>query len=267
MINRIDRKFDELRQKQKKAFIPYVCFGDPDISISKNLVIELANCGADIIELGFPFSDPLADGHTIQKASQRALKNKITLKKYLDTVEDLRRKNDLPLVIMSYYNPIFKYGEKKFVKEASDANLDGAIIPDLPPEEAKDLINLAKTYNFHLIFLASPTSSDYRLKLIAEKSCGFIYYVSSTGVTGARKKLPFRIKQDVEKIKKLTTKPVCVGFGVSKNSHIKQINRFADGVVVGSAIIDIIEKNIGKPNLVKEVRKFVKDLKVANLHT
>lgn len=260
MFNRIDRKFDELRQKQKKAFIPYICFGDPNISTTKNLVIELANGGADIIELGFPFSDPLADGRTIQKASQRALKNKITLKKYLDTVEDLRKKTDLPLVIMSYYNPIFKYGEKKFVKKAHNAGLDGAIIPDLPPEEAQDLINLTKTYNFHLIFLASPTSSDYRLKLIAEKSCGFIYYVSSTGVTGAREKLPFKIKQDVEKIKKLTTKPVCVGFGVSKNSHIKQINRFADGVVVGSAIIDVIDENLQNPDLVKKAIEFVKYL-------
>ncbi len=261
-MNRIDKKFKELRKKHKKAFIVYICAGDPDIDTTEELVITLENSGVDIIELGMPFSDPLADGPTIQAASQRALEKGINLYKIFHLIKKLRRKTRIPIVLMGYYNPVIKYGLKRFVKDATKAGADGAIIPDLPVEEASEFINLSRKFKFNTIFLASPTTTNEKFREISKKSCGFIYYVSLTGVTGAREKLPTKIKSDVKKIKRHTKKPVCVGFGVSKPAQVKDINSFADGVIVGSAVIKRIEANLGnRKKILSSVANLVTSLR------
>jgi len=259
-MSRIVSKFQELNEEEKIAFIPYICYGYPNIKTSEKLVIELSKCGANIIEIGFPFSDPLADGPTIQHASHKALKNEISLDIYLNSIKKIRKNVDIPLVIMSYYNPIFRYGEERFVKNSLKSGLDGAIIPDLPIEEADSLMEVSYRTGFDLIQIISPTTPKERMKHIADKSLGFIYYVSLTGVTGARSKLPSTIKSHVEILKSLTNKPVCVGFGISKPSHVKEVANIADGVIVGSAIINAIDKNLKRKDLDKKVSNFVKKL-------
>jgi tryptophan synthase alpha chain len=261
MINRIDKKFKELRKNNKKAFIAYIMAGDPSLAVTKKLILELENNGADIIELGVPFSDPLADGPTIQKASERGLKSKTTLTKVFNLARNARLKTQIPVVLMLYYNLVFHYGLKRFVENAVRSGIDAAIIPDLPLEESKELRDIAKKQDFSIVHLLAPTSSMERIKNIAAVSAGFIYYVSLTGTTGARKKLPKELAESLKKIKKITKKPVCIGFGISTPEQVKEIQRFADGVIVGSAIVKVIEKNIRKKDLVKKVGKFVRTLR------
>lgn len=256
-MNRIDRKFLDLKRLGKKAFIAFITVGDPNLATTAKLILELEKRGVDIIELGVPFSDPLADGPTIQASSQRALKNKITLKKVLKLAKDLRKRSNIPLALMTYYNPIFRYGQDKFVRDAVQSGLDGVIIPDLPPEEAKVLTGLAKKHKFDIIFFLSPTSSLNRIKLVARVSKGFIYYVSLTGTTGAREKLPKDLLENLKTIKRFTAKPVCVGFGISRPEQVAILAKVADGVIVGSAIVEVIEKNINRSNLVEKVGNFI----------
>lgn len=239
-MNRIDKRFKELKKSRKKAFIVYITAGDPNLAMTEKLVLELEKAGVDIIELGVPFSDPLADGPTIQAASQRALKNKVNLKKIFKMVAVLRRKTAIPIAFMTYYNPVLKYGLESFARDCRQNGVDGVIVPDLPYEEAKDLMRLARKYKVASIFLAAPTSTRKRISNIVKDSTGFIYYVSLTGVTGARKKLPSEITSKVKLIKSMTKKPVCVGFGVSTPQQARQIARIADGIIVGSAIVKII---------------------------
>lgn len=264
-MNRIDALFKTLKKKRKKAFIVYITAGDPSLRATEKLIVELERSGADLVELGIPFSDPLADGPTIQKASQRALARGVNIKSILRMVRQARKKVKLPLVFMTYYNLVLHYGLGKFVKDSVASGADGIIIPDLPPEEANGLINATKKKDFATIFLAAPTSTKKRLKNIAAKSKGFIYYVSLTGVTGAREKLPQDIVKNVRSLKRITKKPVCVGFGVSTPTQAKKISRLADGVIVGSAVIKVIEKNKGK-NLNKKVSAFASKLARA-VHT
>ena len=262
-MNRIDKKFRELRRQRKAALIIYITAGYPSLPKTKELISEIEKSGADIIELGIPFSDPLADGPTIQLASQRALKNNISLKGVISMVKGIRKKTQLPLVFMTYYNPVFRFGVERFIKEASNAGVDGVIIPDLPPDEAALLIKCSKKSDFANIFLLTPTSAQKRIRIISRASSGFIYYVSLTGVTGARVKLPSEIKNKINAIRRFTNKPVCVGFGVSNASQAKALSETADGIIVGSAVINIMHNNLGKPDLVKKVGKFVKGLKNA----
>ena len=260
-MNRIDKKFKELKEQKKKAFIAYVCAGDPDIATTKKLVLELDKCGVDIIELGVPFSDPLADGPTIQRASQRALKKKINLIKIFSLVSSLRKQTQIPIVLMGYYNPIFDYGVLRFIKDAKSAGADGAIIPDLIPEESDEFVFIARQYDLKTIFLVAPTSSKERIRLIAKRSNGFIYYVSLTGVTGARETLPAHIKEHITKIRGITKRPVCIGFGVSTTEQVKGLVKFCDGVIVGSAIINRIEKALPDKNkAIKQAVLFTKKL-------
>jgi len=260
MKNRIDKKFNELKAKKKKAFIAFITAGDPSLNVTKELVLSFENAGVDIVELGVPFSDPLADGPTIQAASYRALKKGVTLDRILNTVQAIRRKSEIPIALMTYYNPVFHYGESRFIAKAKKAGVDGLIIPDLPPEEASDLIKAARKIDMSTVFFLSPTTVKGRVKRIAQASTGFIYYVSLTGVTGARKSLPETIVKDVRAAKKITRKPVCVGFGISTPSQVKAISSISDGVIVGSAIIKEIAKNKGKKTLVKNVTKCVLQL-------
>jgi tryptophan synthase alpha chain len=256
-MNRIEEKFKELKVKNKKAFVVYITTGDPDIGTTERLVMELDRCGVDILELGVPFSDPIADGPTIQAASERALHNRVNLKSILNLVRKLRRRTSMPIALMTYYNPVYRYGVKDFIADAKGAGVDGVIVPDLPPEEARELIAHSRDNDFDSIFLLSPTSSDERIRLVSKSSSGFIYYVSLTGVTGARKHLSPEIISNVRRIKKITDKAVCVGFGVSTPAQARSIGKIADGVIVGSAVIKVIEKNAGRRDLTQIVGRFV----------
>lgn len=259
-MNRIDKKFKELRKNNKKAFIAFIMAGDPSLGITKKLVPELSSSGVDIIELGVPFSDPIADGPTIQKASERGLKSKTTLLGVFKLTETLRPSIQTPIVFLIYYNLIFHYGLEKFVKDAVSSGVDGVIVPDLPIEESKELVGIAKAHDFSVIHLLAPTSSAERIKKITRLSTGFIYYVSLTGTTGARVKLPKELKLSLKNIKNVTKKPICAGFGISTPLQVREVQKIADGAIVGSAIVKVIEKNTGKKDLVKKVGKFVRKL-------
>ncbi|MBC8473505.1 MAG: tryptophan synthase subunit alpha, partial [Candidatus Omnitrophica bacterium] len=259
-MNRIDKKFKELKKLRKKAFVAFIMAGDPSIVITRKLVFELEKQGADIVELGVAFSDPLADGPTIQRSAERALKKKVNLGKVCRLVKEIRKKTQIPIAFLTYYNILYHYGLERFVEKAKSSGVDGVIVPDLPPEESGELRRIAKKKGFSLIHLLAPTSSMQRIKMISNVSTGFIYYVSLTGTTGARKKLPRDLSSSLRLIKRLTKKPVCVGFGISRPGQVKAISRLADGVIVGSAIIKTIEKNIGKKRLVENVGKLVRRL-------
>lgn len=260
-MNRIEKKFAELRKTNQKAFVAFITAGYPNLGITKKLVLEFSRIGVDIIELGVPFSDPMADGPVIQESSQVALSRKVNLEKILRLIKDMRFKTDVPICLMTYYNPIFCFGEDRFVKIASACGVDGVIIPDLPPEEGGPFIRLARKYKLDVICFISPTTSLGRMKHIALISRGFIYYVSLTGVTGPRLMLPAGLAGQLRIIKRITQKPVCVGFGVSNPEQVRQIYKVADGVIVGSAIIKNIKDNLGKSDLTDKVVKFVGRLK------
>jgi tryptophan synthase alpha chain len=252
-VNRINNTFKRLKRQKKKAFIPYITAGDPDIQTTKRIVRALSGAGADIIELGIPFSDPLADGPTIQKAVQRSLSAGCTVKKVLDMVKELRRDVDVPLVFMTYYNIVFNYGVSRFIRDAKKCGADGIIVPDLPMEESEELTRVADKEDFSVILLAAPTTPPERFKKIARRSRGFVYYVSLTGVTGARERLAKELKSDVRKLRKMTTKPICVGFGISRPHQAKAIAGASDGIIVGSALIKVLERNM--PDRSKMVKK------------
>ena len=262
-MNRIDILFRDLKKRRRKALIVYIAAGDPGISATERFIHELEGCGVDLIELGIPFSDPLADGPTIQRASERALSKGVNIRTILAMVRRARKKAGLPIVFMTYYNLVLHYGIKKFISNAKNAGADGIIIPDLPPEEGSTLIEESRKKDFAAIFLAAPTSTKERLRAIANKTSGFLYYVSLTGTTGARARLPGEVAKKVKAIKRLTKKPVCVGFGISGPEQAGKISRSSDGVIVGSAVIKVIEKNLGKSDLHKKVISFVKSLERA----
>ena len=259
-MTRIENKWKELGKKGLKAFIPFVTAGDPSLEYTYKLVLELEKQGADIVELGIPFSDPIADGPVIQASSQRALEKGINLNKIFHLVKELRKKTDIPLVFLSYYNPIFHYGVERFVEDAVKSGVDGVIVADLPPEEAKEIKIFSSREELDTIFLAAPTSSTERLHKVAEASTGFIYCVSVAGVTGVRNSLAQSLKKRVEDIKKLTDKPVAVGFGVSNAKTAQRVASFADGVIVGSAIVKVVEDNLKNKDLVGKVGMVVRNL-------
>lgn len=242
-MTRISATFKNLQKEGKKAFIPYIMAGDPSLEKTKDVVLLFEECGADIIELGVPFSDPLADGPTIQRASERALKNGVTLKKVISLVKDLRQITQIPLVLMTYFNPVFKYGIEYFIRDAKDAGVDGVIIPDLPPDEAKDFIRLSRKAALDTIFLLAPTSTEDRIQKVTKASSGFIYYVSITGITGANLLLDGSMEVLIAKIKRFTSKPIAVGFGVSTPGDASAVARVSDGVIVGSAIVKKLQES------------------------
>jgi tryptophan synthase alpha chain len=260
-MNRIEKKFKELKKQNKKAFITFITAGYPTLKITKKLLFEFSRIGIDIVELGVSFSDPLADGPIIQESSQAALENNVHLIDILNLVKKVRQFLLMPICLMTYYNPIFCFGEEKFLKLASAFGVDGVIIPDLPPEEGRAFIKLANKYKLDVICFISPTTSQERIKYISGIAKGFIYYVSLTGVTGPRQLLPIELIDNLKAIKKITEKPICVGFGISGPKQVKQIYKSADGAIVGSAIVKKIKENIGKPDLIKRVSNFVCNLR------
>lgn len=261
-MNRIAETFASLKKKREKAFIAFIMGGDPTLEATEFLVYELEKRGVDMIELGVPFSDPIADGPTIQKAGQRALKNNVSLKDILDLVKKIRKKSELPILIMTYYNPVFKFGLENFVQVAKGVGLDGIIIPDLTPEESDELLALCRKYQLTLIFFIAPTSTQKRIKQINSKSSGFVYCISLLGVTGERESLSREIKRFLRKIKNQVRIPLAVGFGISTPEQAKEIGKFpgVSGVIVGSAIVKKIEENLGKRDYLEKVGKFVESL-------
>jgi len=238
-----------------KALITYITVGYPDLETTIRAASVLAENGADIIELGVPFSDPLADGATIQESSHIALKNGITLENCLETAEKLRRKISLPLVLMGYFNPILSYGLEKFCRDCAQAGIDGLIIPDLPPEEGTSLECAAREKGIDQIYLLSPNSTKERIKIVSEKSSGYIYLVSVTGVTGPRDSLPAGLDQFINRVREATTLPLCVGFGISTPAQARQIARLADGVIIGSRLIQLMKINPTLTTLVDFIRE------------
>lgn len=261
-MSRIKNTFNRLKKKNETALITYIMAGDPDLATTKSLILEMEKAGADIIELGAPFSDPLADGPTIQKAALRSLKNGTTIKDVLAVVAEVRKTSKVPLILMTYYNLIFKYGEEAFVQDAVNSGLDGVILPDLPPEEAATFIPAAKKAGLDAIFLLAPTSTDARIKLVSKVSQGFIYYVSLTGVTGTKLVEQHSVKDSIDRIKAVSDKPVAVGFGISTPDQAMQVALAgADGVIVGSALVKIVEEHSGSSDVVARVAASVKELK------
>lgn len=260
-MSRISAVWDKLKERGEKAFIPYLTCGYPSLKTTEVLTLRLEECGADMVELGIPFSDPIADGPTIQFSSQKALEKRVSVRKVLQVVRGIRKKSQIPLLLMSYYNPLLVYPEEEFVVEAKEAGVDGVIVPDLPPEEALRFRKLALQNSLDMIFLVAPTTPLTRVKKIARLSTGFIYYVSLTGVTGARDALPPELREEVLRVKSLTRKPVAVGFGISREKQARQIATFADGLIIGSAIIQLIKESPTEMALLHKVTNFAKKIK------
>lgn len=260
MANRIDEKFTQLKRENRGGFIPFIVAGDPDLDATKNLLIEFSRLDASVIELGVPFTDPVADGATIQRAAERALQNPIDLAGILQTVADFRKTSETPLILFSYFNPILQFGLKKFASDAENAGVDGILITDLIPEGAGEFKEILAEKDLHLIMLAAPTSSDERLRKITEKAGGFVYAIARAGVTGAKTDLSDDAENLVERLRKFTDLPVAVGFGISTSAQVKEVLRYADAAVVGSAIVAEIERLQASQNMVEEIGGYVRKM-------
>lgn len=260
MASRISSHLERLAAQGRKALVPFFSVGDPDLETSRNCILAACEAGADLIELGVPFSDPIADGPVIQGSSQRALDAGSSLPRVLELAQSLRAHTDIPLVLFGYYNPIFRYGEERLVRDAAASGIDGILCSDLPPEEAGGLVAACKQHDVDRIFLLAPTSNEQRIKAVAEVASGFIYFVSVTGVTGARVQAPVGIDERVATVRRETGLPVGVGFGISSAEQACEVGRYADLVVVGSAIVRKMAE-AGPTGAVESVRKFVAELR------
>ena len=259
-MSRIRETFASLKRGGRGGFIPFITAGDPDIATTELLLIELAAAGADIIELGVPFSDPVADGEVIQRASERALQNDVTLRDALACAARAKQRIDVPIVLFSYFNPLLKFGEQKLAKEAKQAGVDGVLVTDLIPEEAQSWTETLVQFDLDPIFLVAPTTSDERLARIAQQASGFIYAVSRAGVTGARDEMSRDAEALVKRVRPVSALPVAVGFGISTAEQVREVWRFADAAVIGSAIVREIERLSGNANLVGQIGRFTRSL-------
>ena len=259
-MGRIEDAFKTLKQQGKKGFIPFITAGDPDLATTEELLVVLANSGATLIELGVPFSDPMADGPVIQRASERALKHDFSLQQILDTVARARKQIDIPIILFSYYNPLLQFGLKRVANAAKDALLDGVLVTDLTPEESGEFETELRANGVDMIFLVAPTSTDERLKLVAQRASGFIYAVSRAGVTGAQSTVSAEAEKLVNRMRQFSELPIAVGFGISNAEQVKDVNRYADAVVVGSAIVAEMERLQGGDDLAEGIRKFLTGL-------
>ena len=265
-MNRIKTTFDQLNKDNKKALGIFVTAGDPDFETSLKLITNLPDSGVDFIEIGMPFSDPMADGPSIQLSSQRALKSGMNLKKCLSLIKIFRDKNShTPIILMGYYNPIYKFGKERFIKKCIELGVDALIIVDLPPEEDHYINIYTKKYNVHNIRLLTPTTHKERLKKILQHTSGFIYYVSVMGITGTKKPSINEVKKSLKKIRKISNLPICVGFGIKNKNQIQSLNKFSDGCVVGSAIVSFIEEfdkgKYSENQMLKNISDFLANLK------
>jgi tryptophan synthase alpha chain len=259
-MTRIKNKFAELKANNQKGFIPFISAGDPDLAKTKDLVLLLAKLDSTVIELGVPFSDPMADGIVIQRASERALKHNFGIAEIFNLVREVRKETNVPIILFSYFNPLFQYGLEKLCTDAKEAGVDGFLVTDLVPEEAEEFSNLLKANGLDMIFLIAPTSGDERLKMVAERASGFIYAVSRTGVTGARETTSQSAEVLVSRMRQYSDLPVAVGFGISTAEQISETWKYADAAVVGSAIVREIEKFGGDTDLVEKIEEFTNNL-------
>jgi tryptophan synthase alpha chain len=259
-VGRIAEAFETLKRAGKKGFIPYITAGDPDLATTEQLLPAIGKSGATLIELGVPFSDPMADGPVIQRASERALKHDFGLQEIFDTAARARKQIDTPIILFSYYNPLLQFGLSRLARAAKDAGIDGVLVTDLTPEESGEFQAELRAHGLDMIFLVAPTSTDERLKLIAERASGFIYAVSRAGVTGTRESVSAEAEKLVNRVRKFSSLPVAVGFGISNAQQVADVNRYADAVVVGSAIVAEMERLAGEPDLVMRVGQFLTGL-------
>ncbi len=263
MENRIDMRFQALKSKGETAFIPYITAGDPTLDQTEAIVYALEEAGADIIELGVPFSDPIGDGRVNQEAAQRALENDVSLRDVMALAARIRKRSQIPLLLFTYFNPVLALGMEVFAAAAAEAGVDGALCVDLPPEEAGEYKAAMDKRGLCTVFLLAPTSSDARIELIAKHSTGFVYYVSRLGVTGEQAELAADLQGAVARVKRHTDAPVAVGFGISKPEHAAEVAGYADGVVVGSAIVRMIGELGDAPETAAKVGAFAATLAAA----
>jgi len=255
-LGRIADAFTTLKRDGKKGFIPYITAGDPDLATTEQLLITLAQ-HATLIELGVPFSDPMADGPVIQRASERALKNDFGLQDILDTAARARKQIETPIILFSYYNPLLQFGLKRVAGAARDAGIDGVLVTDLTPEESGEFETELRAHDLDMIFLIAPTSTDERLKLVAEHASGFIYAVSRAGVTGTRETVSAEAEKLVSRMRQFSSLPIAVGFGISNAEQVADVSRYADAVVVGSAIVAEMERLMGTGDVARQVSNFL----------
>jgi tryptophan synthase alpha chain len=261
MSTRIGRKFEELHARGERALVAYLTAGDPAPERTVGLVLALERAGADIIELGVPFSDPIADGPVIQRAAERALKAGTTVAGILEMARRIRRHSQIPLLLFTYLNPVLRYGFERLAAEAKEAGIDGCLLTDLSVEEAGSYVTQMREAGLDTVFLAAPTSTPARLELVAKYSTGFIYLVSRTGVTGEQDQVSASVGPMVAALRAKTASPIAVGFGISRREHVEALREEADGVVVGSAIVRLIETHGASPDLEDRLEAFVRELK------
>ncbi|MBI2217780.1 MAG: tryptophan synthase subunit alpha [Candidatus Rokubacteria bacterium] len=260
-MSRLDAAFSRLRAADERALVAYLMAGDPSLDATRALVVEAARRGADVIELGVPFSDPIADGPVIQRAGQRALAAGTSLARVIESVTAIRAEVSVPLVMFTYYNPVLAFGLKAFASAAADVGMDAVLVPDLPPEEADPLRAETDAAGIDIVHLVAPTTPPARARMVTARSRGFVYVVSLTGVTGERQALPPDLGAQLKALRRITRKPLCVGFGISTAEQAAAVGRHADGVVVGSAIVRLIEHQGTSPSLVKDVGELIASLK------
>lgn len=261
-MNRLSQRFETLKKQNGKALVTFITAGDPDLATTEEMILLLEDAGADIIELGMPFSDPMADGPTIQLSSERALASGTNLEKILASVRNVRSSSQIPIILMGYLNPIHAYGYERFTRDAAAAGVDGLLLVDMPPEESGELLKLANQNGLNVIFLLTPTSDDDRISTVAKIGRGFLYYVTVTGVTGARQSVSNSLAEELAIIRERIRIPIVAGFGISAPDQAASVAAMADGTVVGSAIVKLFEKFKGE-ELKNEVRTFVSSLKKA----
>ena len=260
-MGRIEEAFDDLERRHAKGFIPFITAGDPDLTTTSQLLVELSEAGATVIELGVPFSDPMADGPVIQRASERALKNHFGVEEIFELVKAARQTIQTPIILFTYFNPLLQFGLTRVAEEAKAAGVDGVLVTDLSPEEAGEFESELRAHDLDMIFLIAPTSTDARLKLVAQHAGGFIYAVSRAGVTGVRTSVSAEAEKLVNRMRKFSSLPIAVGFGISSVEQVKDVQRYADAVVVGSAIVSEIERLQGATtDLAKRIGQFVRQL-------
>lgn len=260
-MTRIEKRFAELKASGEGGLVCFVTVGDPDLETTRRIVLEIDRAGADVVELGIPFSDPIADGPSIQASSMRALEHGVNVSSVLELVRAVRRDSKVPIALMTYYNPVRQYGLERFACDASDAGADAAIITDLTPEESGAWKSAADAHGINTVFLLAPTSTDSRIEKVVKLASGFIYCVSRTGVTGAQNRLAKGIEGLVERIRARSPLPIAVGFGISKPEHMAEVCSYADAAVVGSALVNLIASRAGTDELPGEVNRFVSELK------
>jgi len=269
-MSRIAESFADLKREDRRGFIPFITAGDPDFETTRELIVELAQAGATLIELGVPFTDPMADGPVIQRASERALRHNFGIAEILEIVSEARKQTDVPIILFSYFNPLLQFGVKnetsalpafeKLAGAAKTAGVDGILVTDLVPEEAGEFASVLRAHDLDMIFLVAPTSTDERLQMVAERASGFIYAVSRAGVTGARDEVSVEAEKLVARVRRVSDLPVAVGFGISTSDQVTDVWRYADAAVVGSAIVAQIEKAESAGNVVSTVGRFVREL-------